>query len=103
MVKIYGSSRSRAYRCLWTALELGIELEQVPVHFDSTKSKEYLAVNPNGRIPAMIDGDVVLWESMAINLYLTKKKGGDLAPRSLAEEAEVLKWTFWVVTECEEA
>jgi glutathione S-transferase len=103
MIKIYGTGRSRATRCFWAALELGIEFEQVPIHFGDTKVPEYLAINPNGRVPALVDDEVVLFESMAINLYLAKKAGGDVAPRSLAEEAQVLKWSFWAVTECEEA
>jgi len=103
MVKIYGTGMSRASRCFWAAIELGIDFEQVPVHFGEAKAPEYLSVNPNGRVPALVDGDVVLFESMAINLYLAKKAGGDLAPKSLAEEGEVLKWSFWAVTECEEA
>jgi glutathione S-transferase len=104
MLKIFGEPRSRAYRCLWLARELGIEVENVPVAPDvGAKAAEHLAVNPNGKVPALIDGSLVMWESMAINLYLAKKFGGSLAPQTLEEEAAVLQWTFWVVNECEVA
>jgi glutathione S-transferase len=101
MMKIYGTARSRASRCFWAALEAELQFEAVPVH--ATRAAEFLSVNPNGRVPALVDGELVLWESMAINLYLAKKAGGDLSPASLVEDAEILKWTFWAVNEAEEA
>ena len=67
----------------------------------ATRTPAFLAINPNGRIPALVDGDIVVWESMAITLYLARRAGGPLAPATLAEEAEVLRWTFWAMTECE--
>jgi hypothetical protein len=56
-LKIYGVPLSRAYRALWMANELGLHYENVPIHFadGSAKTAEYLAVNPNGRIPAIDD------------------------------------------------
>ena len=71
------------------AKELQLEYEQVPLHQSdgSTRTPEYLAVNPNGEIPAIDDDGLVLWESMAINLYLAKKYGGPLAPETLEEDA----------------
>ena len=56
-LKIYGVPLSRAYRALWMANELGLDYENVPIHFadGSAKTPEYLAVNPNGRIPAIDD------------------------------------------------
>ncbi len=67
----------------------------------NTRSPAFLAVNPNGHIPSMKDGDLVLHESLAINLYLAKKFGGPLAPANLAEEGEVAMWTLWAATEAE--
>ena len=80
-LKIYGVPLSRAYRALWMANELGLDYENVPIHFadGSAKTPEYLAVNPNGRIPAIDDNGFKLWESMAINLYLAKKHGSGLS------------------------
>jgi glutathione S-transferase len=102
-LKIYGVSASRAIRTLWMAEELGLQYEHIATPFKGggTRKPEFLAVNPNGHIPAIDDDGLKLWESMAINLYLARKHGGPLAAASLTEEAEILKWTFWVVTECE--
>ena len=102
--KLYGISGSRAIRSLWAIEEVGIEYEHVSVNFmGESKKPEYLAVNPNGRIPALQDGAVTLFESMAINLYLAKTYGGNLYPRNPANEALVWQWSVWVMTEIEPA
>ena len=114
MVTLYGVTRSRASRNIWLMNELGQPYEQVPVIQAyrlanpeapdapvNTRSPSFLAVNPNGHIPSMKDGDLVLNESLAINLYLAKKFGGPLSPASLAEEGEVAMWTLWAATEAE--
>lgn len=102
MLKIYGIPRSRTMRCLWMLEELGIQYENVPVHYVGDAQKpEYLRLNPNGRIPTLDDDGVVVWESMAINLYLAKMYGRDLGPRGDAEEAHALQWSFWAMTEVE--
>lgn len=99
---LYGVSQSRASRCLWALEETGLAYEQVKTHMrDDTKSAEYLAINPNGRVPALVDGDLTLCESLAINGYIAKKAGGDLAPRDLAEDALQSQWTLWAMTETE--
>jgi glutathione S-transferase len=102
-LKIYGVPLSRAYRALWMANELGLDYENVPINFadGSAKTPEYLAVNPNGRIPAIDDNGFKLWESMAINLYLAKKHGSVLLPKAMEGEAETIQWSFWVMTEVE--
>jgi glutathione S-transferase len=88
MIKLYGVTASRASRSLWALEEVGVNYEQVPVHFlADTKKPEYLAINPNGRIPALVDGDFKLFESMAINLYLAKKYDGGAGPLRLRERA----------------
>ena len=71
MLKIYGHPGSRAARPLWVCRELGLQYEHVPTHFadGGTKSPEFLAINPAGRIPAIDDGGFRLAESMAINIY----------------------------------
>ena len=102
MIRIYGVSQSRALRSLWAAEETGIDFEHVQTSFaDDTKLADYLAINPNGRIPALVDGDLVLFESMAINLYLAKTYGGDLYPASQVDRARALQWSFWGMTELE--
>lgn len=100
--KLYGISSSRAHRSLWAIEEVGIEYEHVPVSFKGdSKAQEYLAINPNGRVPALVDGDVTLFESMAINLYLAKSYGGYLYPNDPKAEALTWQWTVWGISEIE--
>jgi glutathione S-transferase len=102
-LKIYGAPASRALRCLWIANELGLDYECVPLkpREEATRATPFLSVNPNAKVPAIDDGGLKLYESMAINLYLARKHGGDLAPADIAEEGQALQWSFWVVTEIE--
>ena len=102
-LKIYGVSQSRAIRVLWMAQESGVAFEHVQQGFTGEKSAEFLAINPNGRLPAIDDDGVHLFESMAINLYLAKKYGvaAGLAPKDLVEDGTATQWSFWVMTEIE--
>src|SRR5690348_1894515 len=101
---IYGSPVSRTFRVLWMASELGLQYEHVPLEprTGDTRKPDYLKINPNGHVPSIKDGDLVLWESLAINLYLAKKHGGPLAPANLAEEGKALTWSMWAMTELED-
>src|SRR5260370_14512603 len=104
MLKIYGVARSRAFRILWMAEELGLDYEHVKVDFASGETREsgFLALNPNGQVPVIDDDGFILWESMAINLYLAKKYGmGGLYPSRLEDEARAWQWSFWGMTEVE--
>lgn len=103
MIKVYGVPASRTFRTLWMLEELGLPYENIPTHFATgdTRKPEFLAINPNGHIPALVDGDVTMWESMAINLYLAKKYDKGLLPKSLADECHAIKWSFWAMTEVE--
>jgi glutathione S-transferase len=80
MLQLYGNSRSRAMRCLWMLEEMGepYQLIEKSTRTDDLRSPEYLRLNPNARIPTLVDNDVVLWESMAINLYLAQKYEGPM-------------------------
>lgn len=100
---LHGVAHSRTIRNLWMAKELGIELQHDEVGFGPTgcRSPEFLAINPNGHIPALTDDGLVMWESLAINLYLARKFGGPLAPANLAEEGAMLSWSFWAANELE--
>jgi len=102
-LKLHGIAASRAARGLWLLKEMGVPFEHVSQTYKggATHTPEFLKLNPNGHVPVLEDYGIVVWESMAINLYLARKIGGPLAPASLSEEAEVLRWTFWAVTECE--
>ena len=100
--KLYGVSGSRALRSIWAIEEVGVDYEHVPIHFSTASTDPgYLQVNPNGRIPALVDGDVTLFESVAINLYLAKTYGGDLYPSDPANEAQAIQWSIWAISEIE--
>jgi glutathione S-transferase len=103
MLQLYGNPKSRAMRCLWMLEEMGepYQLVDKTTRADDLQSAEYLALNPNARIPTLIDGDLVLWESMAINLYLAQKYEGPmhcLSPEVLGLAAQ---WSFWAMLEME--
>lgn len=105
MLKIYGPTQSRAFRVLWLAHELGIPFEQIPVSINVSKAqcKEpwFVAINPNGRVPAIDDGGFILWESVAIIHYLAKKYGPTLYPRTIEGEAKMLQWAMITMLDLE--
>lgn len=103
MLTLYGATASRAHRVLWMLKELSLPFEHVQTSFmdGSTHTPQFLAVNPNGRVPALDDDGLLLCESLSINLYLAKKYGGPLAPIGLVEETLATQWSFWVTTEVE--
>ena len=100
MMILYGTPQSRASRCIWMLEELRIEYELVPI--PDTSDENYLAMNPNGKVPCLLDGSITLWESMAINLYLALSTDSPLSPTGKEELAGVLKWTLWSQSELEE-
>ncbi len=114
MLTIYGVYRSRATRTLWLAGELGLNFKLVPVIQArrvedplaanapmNTLTPSFLAINPMGTIPCIEDDGMVLYESMAINLYLARKHGTSVAPADLAEDAQMMQWSFFAATEIE--
>jgi len=101
-LQIYGIARTRAFRPLWTAMELGIDYEHFPIEIGDTgaKTPEFLKLNPNGRLPVIVDDGFVLFESLAITMYLAKKHAnGSLYPGTLEQEARCWQWTIWALTE----
>jgi glutathione S-transferase len=105
-LRIYGIARTRAFRAIWMAKELGLDYEHVPIEIGTAGARkpEYLAVNPNGRLPAIEDDGFVLWESQAITLYLAKKhSAGRLYPATLEGEAKAWQWSLWAANEVERA
>lgn len=104
MVQLFGEANSRAFRSLWMLEELGVAYQHVKtdVHNGETRKPEFLAINPNGHVPALLDGELRLWESMAINLYLARRYGRPpFWPESEQDQARVVQWSFWAVNECE--
>jgi glutathione S-transferase len=101
-LRIYGIARTRAFRALWMAMELGIEYEHDPVEIGDAgaRTPEFLAINPNGRLPVIVDDGFVLFESLAITMYLAKKHSpGKLYPATIEGEARLWQWTSWALTE----
>jgi glutathione S-transferase len=95
--------RARSARCGWRRSS-GSDYEHVKVDFATgeTRTPEHLALNPNGHIPVIDDDSFILWESMAINLYLAKKySAGGLSPSRLQDEARAWQWSFWGMAELE--
>ena len=102
MLRIYGIARTRAFRVLWTAMELGLDYEHLPIEIgaEGARAPEFLKLNPNGRLPFIDDDGFVLYESLAITLYLAKEHStGKLYPAALRDEARVWQWTSWALTE----
>ena len=102
-LKLYGGAKNRGRRCYWLAKELGLDIEAVEIdlHCGVHRSPEFLKLNPNGQVPVLDDAGFILYESLAINLYLAKKAGGPIAAASLQEEALMAQWSFWVANEIE--
>ena len=105
MLQLYGNPKSRAMRCLWMLEEMGEPYRLIGerARADDLQSAEYLRLNPNARSTSLVDGDVVLWKSMAINLYLAQKYEGPMhcvRPEVLGLAAQ---WSFWAILEMEVA
>ena len=101
-LKIYGPAASRAARALWIVHELDIPFEHVAMEMKDLKNPDYLKINPNGKVPVLVDGEFKLFESMAINLYLAAKHSDKgLLPKSLEDQALCHQWSFWGMTEIE--
>jgi glutathione S-transferase len=97
MLTIHGSAFSRGLRTLWMTFELGIPYQHDDLRPRSpgTKTPEFLAMNPNARVPVIEDDGFVLYESMAINFYLAREHNSPLLPRDPKQEALALQWSFW--------
>jgi glutathione S-transferase len=101
MLVIHGIPRSRTFRCLWAAEESGLPYRREDVGFgEQSRSAAFRALNPNGKIPALTDGDLVLFESLAINLHIARRAGPPLLPEG-DDASRVLQWTLWAATEVE--
>ena len=106
-LKLYGIAASRASRPLWFLQEAGVAYEHIQTDYRTAQSRtpEFLQLNANGHIPVLDDDGVIVWESMACSLYLARKyathAGLNLGAQNLQEEAQLLRWSFWTVTEVE--
>ncbi len=104
-MKLYEFGPTRSIRARWTLQELGMDFEAVSVNLPAGEHRRpgFLAINPAGRVPVLVDGDLVLTESAAIVLYLAEKyPEKDLLPRNLRKRAEVNRWILFAMTELEQ-
>ena len=105
MMKLYGFAPTRSLRALWGLKELGLEFEFIPVNLQAGENRrpEFLALNPAGKVPVLVDGDLVLTESAAIVLYLAEKYPEKmLMPTRLEQRAQVYRWVMFAMTELEQ-
>lgn len=104
MITLYGSARSSAGRCLWTLEEAGVpyELKNIDMRTKEHKSEAFLKINPNGKVPALTDGNFTLFESMAINSYIAEKYKPELLGTTIEERALSLQWSFWASLELQD-
>ncbi|MEZ2224461.1 glutathione S-transferase family protein [Rhizobium sp. RCC_161_2] len=97
-VKIYGDLGSGSLRRVTTAAKImGVDYERVNVDLFKGEShtQEFLKLNPHGLTPVLQDGETIIWESSAINLYLAEKTNSSLVGKTVKDRYEVLQWMFW--------
>jgi glutathione S-transferase len=104
-MRLFEFGPTRSIRVRWTLQELGVEFESVTVNMIAGEHRlpAFLRINPAGKLPVLVDGDLVLTESVAIVLYLAEKysdKG--LIPTELGRRAELNKWLLFAATELEQ-
>ncbi|MCZ6719101.1 MAG: glutathione S-transferase family protein, partial [Gammaproteobacteria bacterium] len=102
MITLYGAAASRASRSLLALEELELPYTQVPLNpwSNAADAERVVRINPNARVPALDDDGLILWESMAINLYLADRYGGaPFWPQHARERALVYQWSLWSQTE----
>jgi glutathione S-transferase len=99
MLKIWGrATSSNVQKVLWCCAELDLEFERLDVGgpFGGNRDPHYLAMNPNGLVPTVKDGDLVMWESNTICRYLASTRdGAQLYPRDPAARTHVERWMDW--------
>jgi glutathione S-transferase len=104
MLQLYGNPRSRASRCLWMLEEMGApyQLVEKSTQPEDLQTADYLRLNPNARIPTLVDGDAVIWESMAINIYLSEKYEGPMHSGGAEALGLATQWSIWAMLEMEQ-
>jgi len=104
-MKLFEFAPTRSIRARWTLQELGVEFESVVVNLIAGEHHDaaFLRLNPAGRVPVLVDGDVVLTESVAIVLYLAEKYPEKrFVPSDLVQRAQLYRWLLFATTELEQ-
>jgi glutathione S-transferase len=97
-MKLYGFAPSpNTWKVRAVAAHLGIPLESEPIDLlkGGSHSPNFLAINPTGRTPALVDGDFKLWESTAIMQYIASRKPSSLWPNDPRSQADIARWQSW--------
>lgn len=106
MITLYGMPKTRSMRAVWALEEIGVEYQFIPVDLvkGEGRTPEFLALNPGGKVPVLVDGDLVLTESAAICTYLGDRfPETNLVPRcGSAERGLYDQWCYFVMTELEQ-
>lgn len=102
---LYEFGPTRSTRVRWMLQELGVDFEAVSIDMAARQHRgpEFLALNPAGKLPVLVDGDLVLTESVAIVLYLAEKyPNRGLLPTDLKLRADAYRWILFAATELEQ-
>jgi glutathione S-transferase len=95
-MKLYGFPPSpNTWKVSAVAAHLGIPLELELVDLTKPRTPDYLALNPTGRAPTLVDGDFVVWESNAIMQYLASRTANSLWPNDARTRADIMRWQSW--------
>ena len=96
-MKLYYFESLNPRKACAVAKHLGSPVEYVRVNLGKGEntSPSYLAINPNGKVPALTDGDTAVWEANAIMAYLARRAGSDLWPRDDDRQIELTRWLSW--------
>ncbi|HWD56907.1 MAG TPA: glutathione S-transferase family protein [Stellaceae bacterium] len=104
-MKLYEFAPTRSIRARWTLQELGVDFDAVTVNLMTGEHlrPEFLTINPAGKVPVLVDGDLTLTESIAIVVYLADKYPEKrLMPRELEARAKAMRWLLFTTTELEQ-
>jgi glutathione S-transferase len=105
LMQLYEFAPTRSIRVRWMLQELGVDFESITVNLAAGEHRrpEFLKINPAGKVPVLVDDDLVLTESVAILLYLAEKypdKG--LLPTDIKQRSQVYRWLLFTATELEQ-
>ena len=102
MIQLLGRATSgNVQKVIFLLEELGLPYERKDYgkQFENTITPEYAAMNPMQKVPTLVDGDTVIWQSNAILRYLASKAGSTLYPADAVQRSQVDRWMDWTLAE----
>lgn len=96
-MKLYYAETMNSWKTCAAARHLGlaIDFHRLDLRKGDQRTPAFLAVNPNGKAPALVDGDRAIWESNAIMCHLAARAGSNLWPADASGQVEVVRWFLW--------